>query len=471
MSTYLNISQRHIQAYLNRTPEKLRLRRGASHAICHDELRESIEGFLCDNKGVKFVDEAGKVDGEISLVVDQGVDVDAVGKELVSGYLRPHLPAAVFEAVHGKGSSYVDAYNEEMRPKQNSGETSIFRPPLYDLPTIERCNWCNLDPGTRLVSEPTDPRKEFLVCSDCRSRSELALSHRAEDRVLETEYARMERCLTFGDLAHLDLRPEGLGAKPRLATVYADGNNISSYMGRILNDDRLKDVCKDLNEATELALNCGISSLLEERPGCKRLPAIVHIVGGDDVLITVPGSGGWTFARRFLEAFTDLLETERLTASAGLVFHHYTLPFDIVTGLASGLLKAAKSFTKGGAASVAWQDTTQDGSTLIADGRTGRRCWKLCDLEEKKDLLDQLARMPRSSYQTLRRLAGEEVTGRSSERLRHWKNRDPIISEVLAILGLDEGSADSNQSEMRPYAADIVETASWWNVDKEETEG
>ena len=199
---------------------------------------------------------------------------------------------------------------------------------------------------------------------------------------------------------------------------------------------------------------------------------IVHIVGGDDVLVTVPASGGWTFTRAFLTAFETVLENERLTASAGLVFHHYTQPFDIVTGLASELLKAAKTLTKGTASSIAWQDTTQDGSTIIANGRTGRRCWKLCDLEESRnsELLNQLARMPRSSYQTLRRLLGEQPKNGATARLRHWKNRDPVISKMTVSLGLDGESADCNHSEMYRYASDMVDTAMWWPLDKEKTE-
>ena len=210
---------------------------------------------------------AGKVDGEISLVLE-GLDADTVAKRLVNRHLRPLLPAAVFEAVHGEGASYLAAYKNQMQPKQDSGETLIFRPHLYDLPTIERCKWCGLDPATHLAPEPTsDLPRASLVCRDCKSRSERALDHSGEDRVLDENHRCMKRCSTFGDLANLNLRSGDTEANPRLATVYADGNNISSYMGCILSrtDDSLSEVCQDLQAATEAALNDGIKNLVDGR--------------------------------------------------------------------------------------------------------------------------------------------------------------------------------------------------------------
>lgn len=146
-----------------------------------------------------------------------------------------------------------------------------------------------------------------------------------------------------------DCRPPGddrRGASARratednhLATIFADGNGLGGLFHEARDRaakegtqealDSLRLLSEGIKDATAAALLDATLAILRDDDTV--LPAVPHIQGGDDVLVTVPALRVWPFVRTFLTTSEELFEAfgevgRRPSMSLGVVVCHRQLP-------------------------------------------------------------------------------------------------------------------------------------------------
>ncbi|WP_329543352.1 hypothetical protein OG548_45890 [Streptomyces sp. NBC_01356] len=440
---YLDIGFVRIQRYLARTA-KLRGRRVASDRLARATDSAAVAAALPrELAGLAEANpEAGQADGVISLRLsahDHGERdrlVQDVTDAVLNG-LREQFPGAELEAVWATGESYLAARVAEMVPRQARGEVRVDLPAPAEFPLAQPCRLCHTDPAAALRPVPGEGKPQ-AICPDCAHRLEHDRQARAGERRgeqgasaesrLQAAVGCAEAPATLQDLARCTLRddaqapdddtpdeeldgPAGRiggrgGASPdrrggsaisggsgatQLATVYVDGNAVGAFFGALASAassaaeaDGLRHAKETISvrlaEATVDALELATLRVMDDTGGTGPLLVVPHVVGGDDVLVSLPADRAWAFTLTYLEMFRDLLEEAcgpvlRLlpeppaghqrpmapTASAGIVFAHSTYPMNLVVELAEERLARAKRATGGAACSIDFVDVTADG--------------------------------------------------------------------------------------------------------------
>jgi len=410
---YVDVGVQQIQTYLVRA-QRLKGRRGASSMITKATSRPAVERCLSGLRAPVH-DEAGHVDGVVSVLVEDPADVPDVVTRLV-GALRTALPAAFLTAGHLVGDDYASAYD-------------LGREDTWEFPAVspewvgaQRCDWCNVWPVVaRIPSEDGDGKKDS-VCRDCHARSaegratEVGNKPLAETRLLRELAGPADRDVptTFDELARLSPYPDD---NNHLATVFADGNAVGGLIAGLrraaAQDPQqallLRNAPGLIDGATWKSLVAAVRAISGDEPA-GYWPVIAHLVGGDDLLTTVPAPYAWPFVRTYLREFADGVtplarDGLRGSASAGVVFHQSKEPLSVVTDLAHDLLKIAKKEHSGLRAAVSWQSITHEGSAAVHE----RRSVALNDLAEHADALTHLATVPRSQRHVLARMLREKV--------------------------------------------------------------
>lgn len=440
-----------IQSWLTRTP-KLRGRRGGSTLITqatdHDAIREVLSGF---GETVEVHSEGGRIDGVVPLKLHDEAQAAAAEKAVVR-HIRSRMPGVSLSVKRYSGDTYAVARSVGARQEHE------WPAPAVDWPAGLPCQWCRT-----LPADPAPGARDedgLRRCAECLARD--AAAGRADGR--DVPFAESELLHRLGiaeakvpdefkPMAELDRkgnRPDADG-QTHLALVYADGNAIGKFITSALRHAprkkrRSPDFAAAIDGSTWQALVTAVEQIRQEDQ--ELLPVVPHFVGGDDVLVSVPACRAWRFTRALLGAFDEAikeasgLHTDLPSLSAGVVFHHYTVPLYEVNELAKTALRRAKVHTSGEAASLAWHDTTHDGHDPVA-----RSALTLADLEQKWDALHRLAKLPRSAHARL-----EAVTraygSRSSELLTHAirVGSDQVIRQF-------QGSFD---------LADALGMARWW---------
>jgi hypothetical protein len=131
---------------------------------------------------------------------------------------------------------------------------------------------------------------------------------------------------------------------------------------------------------------------------------IPHLVGGDDLLVSIPAHSAWDFVRAYLGTFGSgvaALARNGLvpSASAGVVFHQKKDPFSVVADLAHDLLETAKQEHLGRRAALCWQSITHDGSARVPS----RHSITLDSVHGSWDALARFARVSKSQRHVLAR--------------------------------------------------------------------
>lgn len=406
---YLDIGFVRIQRYLARTA-KLRGRRAASDHLARatdsTEVAKGLAGLAEANP------EAGRADGVISLRLtprfpDEYEDlVRRVTDEVLHG-LREKFPGAELEAVWGTGESYLAARVREMAPRQARGEVRVDLPAPAEFPLAQPCRLCHTDPAAVPARVPGE-RQRQAVCPDCARRlaydqQAMAGERRGDEDAsaesrLRSEVGCREAPDTLQQLAEhtldgaADPTEELQGGKNRrgggsrgtqLATVYVDGNAVGAFFRALASAasasaelrQAKEEISTELADATDAALQLATEQVMQGPARKGPLLVVPHVVGGDDVLVSLPADRAWTFTLTFLEMFRELLaeaaepvlrllpapRPEPPTASAGIVFAHCTYPMNLVVELAEERLARAKRATSGTACSVDFVDVTADG--------------------------------------------------------------------------------------------------------------
>ena len=406
MPTYLDVRAVRIQQYLARSTS-LAGYRGASLALSESTgVQDLIDGLGLELL-VRPNTAAGDADGVVSFEMLDGADPKSVANTVIND-LRRQLPAVQLEAVWGEGASYVEAYRTA-RHNADAGLVVRSVPAPADVPTASLCQSCGLDTA---VDGTSDENQAAAVCADCKMRHDRGRRERSgllpaeKQLLLALDMDAGSRCRDFDELAGL-----GSVVDNHVATVFIDGNAMGMLFSRITETGMDKDaVSRGLVAATAQALREGARAATN---GLAKLAVIPHLVGGDDVLVSVTADRAWAFATAYLSSFergmSDLLmrhgggDLPTPTASGGITIAHQKHPFSQTVALSDRLLSAAKRQGGGAVSTIAWTDVTRDGPQVVE----GRAPWRLVDLGSDRDLdsLALLAETNKSLFATLRSAA------------------------------------------------------------------
>lgn len=478
MAMYLDVSALRIQQYLVRYP-RLRAITAAS-AMLSDETRWDAVASVAD--GLAHPNPAaGDVDGKISLIVESE-DVEKLARDVI-GHLLRRLPAARFEAHWAQADSYPQAL-VGMREQRGSRTGIVTAPPVSSLPFCRLCDRCAESPATVHVQD-IDGRQ--WSCEDCAYRvPDLVSGGRRRGTTVLEGYRLPD---DFNELARLGVDRK----RNHLATIYADGNSLGKFFKdavEVCTADQLNDLSTAVTRATERALVTAAEAIQPD--GEQVVATVAHIVGGDDVLVTVPASFGWKFAMTYLSTFSETMQQvldqdaftsvglTAPTASAGVVFSHKSFPFAAVFELSGSVLSRAKTgaptVSQGRVsgqkqeqrpATINWVDITSDGPHLPQF----RQPISLETLQTRTTVIDELARVPASARSNIERYLNNSNPFVGSARVRKLQRRlqfsglEPFVVDLPSIprkepIARDVREASAKVHHLRNY----LSLTNWWTV-------
>ncbi|MBO3752842.1 hypothetical protein J5X84_42910 [Streptosporangiaceae bacterium NEAU-GS5] len=438
MPTYLDVGVVRIQGYIARTPD-LRLRRGASWMLSHQTSSAAVREWIKRHPGVRLNEDAGEADGVVCLIVPEGHEEHIATALLV--HLRDRLPGAELRAGWAAAPTYPEA-------RQTMPHFLDALPPVRDFPLAYPCQGCW-----------EDPRIDGEMCADCSARQHAGGYRTGADRhdalgtereILETVNAltgrELEAVSGFNELAGL-----GQARGNHLATIAFDGNGLGAFFAAL--DGRFKKgISRAISTATRETLTRTTADLVTRDD--TMLPVVPHVIGGDDIVVTVVADRAWALARGFLMQFGVQMAAVGAelgipasvplpTMSAGVVLGHAKFPYARAVQLAEETLRRAKRETKGAQAALAWLDVTEDGE----QAPKWRRAFTLTELEHLAGPLGVLTRMGKSGRQMLSRQLdhpSEEETRAAAlvwaRRNGHSAIRVPLeelpVSDVRNLLSI-----------------------------------
>jgi hypothetical protein len=425
VSFYADVAAVRIQDWLARTPGLI-FRRGASALLSRATDPEEWKGRLPPK--VRWNEEAGHVDGVVSLVADESV-ADADAPEVlheavrqVAREMRDLMPNCPVQAVAGTGTSYAEAY-AGMATARREGRFLLDWPPAPPETFLAKpCDQCRQAaatvPDVRVTKDDTPD-----LCAECDARLKAAGRTTANEKMAPAPERRLRRALkaagmpvtgfsdNFAEMASAGRRARD-DTPSQVALIYADGNRVGAFLSRAAaaaSGPKKSEIAPILEEA---ALGALVEAVQNRFTGWDEPPVLPHLAGGDDLLVSVPAVDAWLFVvslvsefgRQVAQATSSWPEPIREhppSLSAGLVFHHKTAPFFDVLRLADEQLRTAKNATAGRAATVAFLDLTADGS----QPPPGREPMTLRYLHDHADRFGRTADLPDSRRATLLDLA------------------------------------------------------------------
>jgi len=355
-------------------------------------------------------------------------------------------------------------------------------PAASDFPPLESCAECRAGPAVGRID--IHEKKDLGVCLDClaryqdRYRRPGLAAHARRDALhrlpiyrVEADLARALDASPVDDTARDFTVLAALGGsdtqRNHIATVYADGNSIGAFFDRIAGhgDPDLKQrISAAVSQATRDALREATRAVLGPPGPGRHLPVIPHVVGGDDLIVSVVADRAWPFTITYLEEFGQrlaaiedvpggLLGPVPPTASAGVVFTHAKFPFRRAAELAAGRLRDAKRQFCGATPAVAWLDVTRDGEQPPA----GRRAWTLDELNNRAGALQALrAEVDPSGRAVMERLVDPTRPEISVARLTEHGRR----MDRAAVL--DPFLLDGDPSSAAARMAEALSAVRWW---------
>lgn len=460
LRTFVDVSVVRVQGYLARTGD-LRGFRGASRLVSSATSHEHWEQRLPPN--TKINPEAGDIDGVLSIEVTADPDetdtcTTQLAIELVSE-LRALLPAAYLTAVRGDGTDYVHAY-QQMKTRRSTGD--LLRdspPPANEVVLAKPCDRCLAWPATDRIATHSDNATvdaDKQGCVDCLQRYRDGTKGHdadwrpiAETRLLSALRPRQpERIRGFADDYGM------LATGDHLALIYADGNRVGDFIDTAA---RLPAGGIDTSRLAPMIQNATVEALAEaiatiSSPLPESVPVLPHILGGDDVILTVRAEHAWAITLTLLDRFAQLMAAQTrglgrspqlpaLSMSAGLVFFHRKNPFVDVVDAARRELDHAKEGVRGQIGSVAHLDIPSDGDRHPEY----RPVWILTDLLDRRARLSEVATLPSAHRSTLLTLLRN---GRDEEARRRIQRQDSRTLTDLEAAGLT--------------IRDQLDLARWW---------
>lgn len=357
---FLDVGAVRVQRYVGRWPA-LAGRRAASALLSRELSFESVKAVI-GNRAVAN-DQAGSIDSVLSLELAAGCDPSQLANDLLTA-IRAALPAAELEASWAEADDYVSAY-PFMRAQLREGGGATSLPIECGFPLLKLCDLCGVDPAVGTARQPDGLR---AVCRDCLRRTDESRESPVELRM------KAETGLKMAD-DFKKLAASGTGDKRNhLAHVLADGNAFGAFFEALIRSGTPKEaVSAALSDATWAALIEATELVSDAAGSVSRV--LPHLVGGDDLLVSVPASHAWLFTTSFLASFNErvrtavhALEVELPvpTASAAIVIAHQGWPFNTAIELGEALLHSAKAVGGGTVSTVGWMEVTRRGADARA---------------------------------------------------------------------------------------------------------
>lgn len=508
-TTYVTVGLQRIQAHLARS-RHLWGRRGASEEIVRLTMLPATaeaKGLTWEAPvtravavdGVELNDEALDIDGVVSLRGDDRDTVVEAAKNLARA-MKERLPGLTIEVswvTAAEGERYVDLLQAGAKARWTR---VTFHPAPAEFPLVRPCDECRTGPASRSAQPrfSDTPGETVRLCVDCFNRLEHA-ERRSQTVVTVAGRYPNKFCSEWWLLDLLnDRRPDGA---PKLqgsdhlthlaqqvrpdpparvrehrdnhtALIAADGNGMGGLFEAATrqaavdgNTKSLQELSKSVKSAMSDALVAATEAILNDDDTI--LPAVPHILGGDDLLVSLPAEQCWEFLQVFLDTF-QRLSTEFSTAdlpvslSAGMVICRAAVPLGNQVESAEHLLKRAKREVGGDGWSFAWLDLTQDGP----GGE--HQVWSLDDLAERQSALAYLSEMTESSVRGLMAaLAGEDARVAAqqedvrvaAQKLRFLTHRMPEIKDLLDLLAIRTESLDAQDAQL---IRDLISVGRWW---------
>lgn len=480
---YVDVSAIRIQEWLARTPA-LKLRRGASVLLSQVTAQETWE--LDMPSGMRWNDEAGNVDGVVSLVLEDAGDSEIEdcltnAAKAVTRKMRAAMPQCAVQAVTGTSGSYVAAY-AGMALARRDARFLIDSPPApAEVILAKPCDQCRaaaaIHPGIKINAG----EKPQALCEECNERLGAAgrsagTPHQAPlpERRLTAALAAAGMIIggfpdTFEELAEA-----GSDAQPQLALIYADGNKVGAFLSEAAKQHTGRGPAKaDIVPALEQAAINAVADAVRNRfTGWSRPPVLLHVAGGDDILVSVPAVDAWLFVRTLMAAFSSRVDqaaqdwpppvrAKLPSLSAGMVFHHTKAPFSDLVRLAGDQLHEAKHSAEGPA--VAFLDLTSDGSLAPE----GRKPLTLGYLDSNAARLNQIeVQIPNSRRETLLAYLRQDATAEFIRRLTDLPN-EPLW-EIAAGNGADAEDARIALKDNKDRLLEqrrILDVARYWHAE------
>lgn len=458
MSVYITVAAVRIQTWIGRSTA-LADRRGASallnQTIGADTLTAAVHRRIPD-AGIRSNTEAAAIDGVAQLVHDDDAPAGHRVAEVLLEHLAVRLPGAEFEIRWGSYPSWDEAITELAPGGSAHRMGSLAAPP--EFPFAERCAVT----GTDLAVEHAKDKdgKPRPVGIDAATRA-VAAGYRTGDRPKPGTGAerRLGEQLSLDTTADLESLAELGPASHKtnhLATAFLDGNNVGAAF-REVESRRRPALARALKDATWGSLVTATHRVQEICGSPTELAVIPHVVGGDDVLVTMPAAAGPAFTRAFIDEFgramseLGLAPADRpLSMSAGLVIAHHSQPFSAVVRTADGLLARAKAGVRGARPSLATAELTSESTDPVGTARV----WAIGagdhDLNRYLDDLRVLSTCAKSARQEL---AGAARSGPHDIAIA-------LIGRQLNRSGLElSASVRTNPGLL----ADLIQLSRWWH--------
>lgn len=453
-----------IQDWLSEN-SKLKGRRGGSTLLTEVTSRDFVHSKLAADW--EWDEEAGDIDGAVSLK-RADAKIDVVRREVAEllEEMAAVVPGLSFEVFQVRSNS--DIRDEaSLKEKQAKGQVFLdYVSPPTEAPMGRRCDYC----GVRPSSEKGDA-SGLRACSGCAQRIHKDREHKSEEVIrvgLADDFPDQDVIARdFKQIAKSDSPDE-----TQIALIYADGNKIGAVVSTLIQQGvSINEISACLAAATRESVVSALREAVNRDAGLKAIP---HLIGGDDILLSVPASSGWQVTRHmireFPEAFKRALGSQRPefdfakitmpSLSAGLVFHRYDQPISEVIPLAGEILsRQAKRLFKGRAAAVAWADTSFDGVTGGAERLPVRFDWLVGEGEK---LVSAVAAFSTSKRYTLRELAYPAVVSwREDATQLSESERSENLTRKLRAGGFEDVSRAvedlvrlaQNATDQNPMAA------------------
>lgn len=435
MALYLDIKAVRIQAYLTRWPQ-LRGVRGASALLSQQMAAENLVGV---GNGWKQNNETGDIDGKVSVIVDDPLQAHEIASEIILA-LQDRLPGAEFEAIWAKADTYIEAYTR----MPSTPQIAVPRTTAH-WPAARVCDLCELDTARQIEDLGFDGQAvPKSMCLDCVKRNIPRFDAVKKPLVRDEALARSVQLKGSAVLAV----PKDFNAlancgppemkRNHLAVVYADGNKMGVFFKEAIEEaigdgkNAAAKLSKQLTEETWNALVEATACLVKEND-TGTLPVMPHIIGGDDILVSVPAAYAWDFTMQFLTAleknFRTLPGGHKLTVSAGIAIAHASHPFIQTVQTAEKLLGRAKGQFAGDESSILWQDLTREGEPL-----KDRPAITLFDLTKSAGDLSKLAALPKSTRSALDRAASDPDPEVAAAKVGRVAQRHGIRGRVAPFL-------------------------------------
>lgn len=437
-----------------------------------------------------------------------------------------------------------------------------------EFPLLRPCDECGLDPATRKVKTPDGEMRLCQDCAgritqgdeDIRAQKKRTLDKDGSTASSKfvAERALLNELISSGELALNITREDGakfrksdlavddfkqlakLGAHNKeadntdksaqdgmtsdtpagrvrtfdsnhVALIFADGNGVGGLFKKLqekaLEEKSTRvmlDVSKKMKKHTNAALILATKAVIDADEG--KCPVVPHIVGGDDILVSVSANYAWQFLLTFLqemqEPFARLARQyeipSHLSISAGMVICKAGFPFGNQVELAEKLLKRAKQEVRGQEWSFTWLDLTYDGADLEAhkvwqlerlenrskqnnDGEPAAAFFPVPEAPERSELkksefeaIDQQFSPIIPNWREALRIARTQMSAHSESQLRlivgqpenrdinlaHFSARMPSVREFLKECGVEDPTKITDRQA--GYIEDILNMGRWW---------